>query len=129
MSLIGAIYNRRIGLLVSRFKDITKNINLVRSYDNNICIKNINRLNKYIQFSDNNYEIYALNNNKLVDYYVSNEINIDQKYIEYINKILSYTNLTECEVYIFNTNYRNTGMINITRSETKKREMMTKKLY
>ena len=46
MSLIDAIYNRRIGLLVSRCKDITKNINLVRSYDNNICIKNINRLNK-----------------------------------------------------------------------------------
>ena len=101
MSLIDTIYNRRTNLLLSKCKDITSNINLVRKY-NNIDIKNINRLNKYIEINDKNYEIYGLSNNKLVDYYISNDSNIDEKFNNYINKILTFTNLVECELYIFN---------------------------
>ena len=87
--------------------DITSNSNLVRKYDQNLEIQNINRLNKYIEIDGKNYEIYGLNNNKLVDYYISNDLNIDENINSYINKILTFTNLVECELYIFNNKHEN----------------------
>ena len=48
MSLVQAIYNRRIDLILSKCKDITPNVNLVRKFNNNIKISSINRLYKYI---------------------------------------------------------------------------------
>jgi hypothetical protein len=124
MSLIDTIYNRRTNLLLSKCKDITSNSNLVRKYDQNLNIHNINRLNKYIEIDGKNYEIYGFNNNKLVDYYISNNSNIDEKFNNYINKILSFTNLVECELYILNNKYENTSIKNICRTiiESRKRK-------
>jgi len=119
MSLVQAIYNRRIDLILSKCKDITPNVNLVRKFNNNIKISSINRLYKYIIIQNDNYEIYGINNNKLVDYHVSLNNEIDSKYIEYINTILHYTNLYECECHIFDTNNLNTSIKNISRSMSK----------
>ena len=118
MSIIAAIYDRRIISFLARCKPITKKITLDRPYRRDIKIDNVIRLNYYLTINNTNYEIYGIKGTKLVDYLVTNEIDIDPKFIQKCKKILTNANLLEYEVYIFNTNLNLVSNINIKRFDS-----------
>jgi len=118
MSLIAAVFDRRITSFLSRCKPITSKISLDRPYVRNLKIDNVLRLNYYLTINNINYEIYGIKGNKLIDYLITNEIDIDQNYTNRCKKILAATNLVEYEIYVFNTNHKLVSNINIKRFET-----------
>ena len=118
MSIIAAIYDRRIISFLARCKPITKKITLDRPYRRDIKIDNVIRLNYYLTINNTNYEIYGIKGTKLVDYLVTNEIDIDPKFIQKCKKILTNANLLEYEVYVFNTNHKLVSNINIKRFDS-----------
>jgi hypothetical protein len=121
MSVLEAIYDRRKSALLSKLTKISNDTVLFRSYDSNIKIPNIERLNHYITINNVNYEIYGFNNNKLVDYCLSDELTLTSNYVDIIKSILIKLNLNECDVHVYNTNYRKLSLQNIIRFENRKR--------
>lgn len=122
MSLIAAVYDRRIASFLARCKPITSKIILDRCCIKNIRIDNVVRLNYYITINNINYEIYGIKNNKLIDYLITNEIDINQNYINRCKKILTNANLLEYEIYVFNTNHNLVSNINIKRFDSIERK-------
>lgn len=121
MSVLEAIYDRRKSALLSKLTKISNETVLFRNYDSNIKIPNVERLNHYITIDNVNYEIYGFNNNKLVDYCLTNELTLSNSFTDIIKSILIKLNLNECEVHVFNTNYRKLSVQNIIRFENRKR--------
>ena len=124
MSLLSTIYDRRITSILSKCKTLTQDIKLYRLYDQNIKIKEsehsnqyIPRLNQYITINDINHEIYAIKDNKLIDYFITDSLDLEYNYVMNIKRILEYINLSECDTYIFNSSNKNTNVKNIKRFE------------
>lgn len=121
MSVLEAIYDRRKSALLSKLTKISNDTVLFRKYDSNIKISNVERLNHYITINNINYEIYGFSNNKLVDYCLTNELTLSNSFIDIIKSILIKLNLNECDVHVYNTNYRKLNVQNIIRFENRKR--------
>jgi hypothetical protein len=60
MSLIAAVYDRRITSFLSRCKPITSKILLDRPYIRNIRINDVIRLNYFLTINNINYELNNL---------------------------------------------------------------------
>jgi len=115
------IINRKISLFLNKCRPIDSTIQLDRISNQAIKILDVQRLNYYITINEINYEIYGLKNNKLIDYYISDYLELESKFINRIKKILEYSNLTECEVHIFNKNNIEIEVKTISRFESRKR--------
>jgi hypothetical protein len=118
MSYIDAVLNRRTSLLLNKCKPIQSNSILNRPHNQTIKINSINRLNSYITITDINYEIYGFQGNTLIDYYVTNSLDLDEAYLGDIKRILEYINFKECDVYIFNDQNILTSVKRVSRFES-----------
>jgi hypothetical protein len=98
---------------------ITSSIDLYKKFSN-VAIPNIPRLNKYISINNENYEIYNISDNKLIDYYIDNKSELPDEYISIIKQILIKANLKECDIYIFNNNLKYINLKTIQRFDNNK---------
>lgn len=116
-----AVYNRRFSNTIKRCNSLTDQINIKLEYKNinNFRINGIEKLNKYITIQNKNYEIYNIHDNKLIDYFIQNKNNqlLPSDYILNIKTILTLLNYHECNVYIYNTEYKNISIQSIMRFE------------
>jgi len=119
--MFNSIIKRRLSTVLGKCKPLVESISLEKKYDIKILIPNIKRLNAYVSIDNKNYEIYGIVQNKLIDYYITNDIELDAKYVASIKKILQYTNLDNSDIYIYNTSYMNVSKENISRYDSKKR--------
>ena len=119
--MFNSIIKRRLSTVMGKCKPLVDSTLLEKKYDIKILIPNVKRLNAYVSIDNKNYEIYGIVQNKLIDYYITNDIELDAKYVSSIKKILQYTNLDNSDIYIYNTSYMNVSKENISRYDSKKR--------
>ena len=105
MSIYESTCKRHINNFLSKLKPITSSIILHKKYYS-VEIPNIPRLNKYITLNTKHHEIYNIYDNKLIDYYINNKSELSNEYISIIKQILIKTSLKECDIYIFNNNFK-----------------------
>ena len=119
MSIYESPCNRHINTFLSKLMPITSSIDLYKKFSN-VAIPNIPRLNKYISINNENYEIYNISDNKLIDYYIDNKSELPDEYISIIKQILIKANLKECDIYIFNNNLKYINLKTIQRFDNNK---------
>ena len=122
MSILEAVYDRRISNLLSKCLPILANTLLDRIYNSKLKIPDVLRLNYYLKINNINYEIYGIKKNKLIDYIIADQPNnIDPKVINKYKMILSTSNLPEYNIYVYNTKLIHVSNLNIIRFENTKR--------
>jgi len=112
------VYNRRFSNVIKRCNSLSEHSKIKLEYKNinNFKISGIDKLNKYITIKNKNYEIYNIHDNKLIDYFIlPNNTQVPEDYISNIKTILTLINYQECNVYIFNTEYKNISIQTIMR--------------
>lgn len=113
------VYNRRFSNVIKRCNSLLEHSKIKLEYKNinNFKISGIDKLNKYITIKNKNYEIYNIHDNKLIDYFIQskNDDHLPEDYISNIKTILGLINYQECNVYIFNNEYKNISIQTIMR--------------
>ena len=100
MSLDESSCRRNLKLFFAKLNPIDSSTYLYKN-SNDIKIKDIPKLNKYFSIKNINFEIYNIFNNKLIDYYINDKLELSKEYTSIIKEILIAANLKECDIYIF----------------------------